>query len=162
MKVNIITEAIARENQYQAERRADWRLVKEALRKMNANLFPANTKIYPSTNTITIRVPWGVDNLRQARIAMGDGWTFSSNYQETGGSLTKSYYWRGPVDPITLNAAYIGLSLIMDASELDENTCKRIEVGEKTFTQKVYKVICSGEVSEMLGKAEEFDEVEVE
>jgi hypothetical protein len=53
---------------------------------------------------------------------------------------------------------YCYLSLIMDSSELNEGTCKRIEVGEKTFTQKIYQVVCDEGFTEMMGKAEEMDE----
>lgn len=154
MLQDLIKEAIAREEKYQATRRAEWKLVKKLGKGINGKIFPEGTKVYFNPSSITIRVPWGVDNLRQARIAMGDGWQFSANYTEDSGTLSKSYHQYGEADA-TGYRCYISLSLIMDASELNEESCKRIEIGEKTFTQKQYKVICADHVTEMRGQAEE-------
>jgi len=160
MKLNgLISTAIKSETEYQEGKRADWQFTKKLMRQFLEDLFPEGTKIWCGAGSVTIRVPWGVDNIRQARKAMGSGWRFSSNYTETSGTLTKTYY---KYDEDVPNGAhrhrsYVSVSLIMDASELNPETCKRIEVGEKTFTQKVYKVVCDDGVTEMLGKAEEMD-----
>jgi hypothetical protein len=160
MKLNgMIAKAIKSEQDYQETKRADWQFTKKALRGMLEDLFPEGTKIWVGAGSITIRVPWGVDNIRQARKAMGSGWKFSSNYTETSGTLTKTYYMYDvsvPTDSYR-HTAYVCVSLIMDASELNPETCKKIEIGEKTFTQKVYKIVCDDGVQEMLGAAEELD-----
>jgi len=160
MKLNgIIAKAIKSEQDYMEEKRVDWMFTKKCARQILEDLLPEGSNLYLSYSGITIRVKWGVENLRQARKAVGSGWTFSNNYTDTNGTLTKSYYRYDESVPLDAHRrrAHCSLSLIMDAGELDPNTCKRIEVGEKTFTQKIYKVICDGQVEEMMGKAQELD-----
>jgi hypothetical protein len=160
-KINgLISEAIKTEQRYQEEKRIDWMFTKKMMRQIMEDLLPEGTKVYCGFGSVTIRVPWGVENLRQARKAMGSGWRFGNNYTDTSGTLTKSYYiYDGEVDyTSTKHRGSCYLSLIMDATELTSESCKRIEVGEKVFTQKVYKVICEDSVTEILGKAEQMDE----
>jgi hypothetical protein len=158
-RTGMIAESIQKEQDYQENRRADWMYTKKVMRQILEDLLPQGATIYCGAGTITIRVPWGIDNLRQARQAVGSGWKFSNNYNETNGTLTKTYYRYDESVPeySHRHRPYINLNLVMDATELNPDTCKRIEVGEKTFTQKVYQVICDGTVQEMLGKAEEMD-----
>lgn len=155
----IIHTAIQNEQKYQENRRADWAFTKKVMRQILEDLLPEGTTVYCGIGSITIRVEWGVENLKQARKAMGNGWKFSSNYTETSGTLTKSYYRYDESIPNDYHQhrPYVSLSLVMDAGKLDPNTCKRIEVGEKTFTQKIYQVICEDGVKEIMGKAEEMD-----
>lgn len=160
-KINgIIAEAIKAEQSYQEGKRLDWAFTKKLMRQMIDDLFPEGTKIGCNAGGITIRVPWGIENIRQARKAMGSGWKFSNNYTDTSGTLTKSYYrYDESVEGgYEVHRPYVYLSLIMDATELQENTCKRIEVGEKTFTQKIYQVICDDGFTEVTGQAEELDQ----
>lgn len=155
----LIHKAILSEQEYQENRRADWMFTKKVIRQIDESKFPEGTSIYCGAGNITIRVEWGVDNIRKARQAMGDGWKFSNNYTDSNGTLTKTYYIYDESIPrdYHMHRPYVSLSLVMDAGKLDPNTCKRIEVGEKTYTQKIYQVICEDGVKEMLGKAEELD-----
>lgn len=155
----ILAEAIKREQEYQEGRRADWIFTKKVMRTILEDLLPEGTKIYCGAGSISIHVKWGVDNLRQARKAMGSGWEFGSNYKSDNGTLTKSYYRYDESVPRDSyrHRSYVSLSLVMDSAELDPNTCKKIEVGEKTYTQKIYQVVCSDGIQEILGKAEELD-----
>jgi len=164
-KSGIIATSIKNEQTYQEEKRQDWMLTKKVLRTFLEELFPEGTSIYCGSGSITIRVPWGINNLQQARKAMGSGWKFSSNYTSADGTLTKSYHkYDDGTDTLEydmnsyVRRSYVGLSLIMDAGKLDPDTCKRIEVGEKTYTQKIYQIICEDGVKEMLGKAEIMDD----
>lgn len=163
MKINgLIANAIKTEQSYMEDKRADWAFTKKSLRQFQEDLFPEGTTIYCGAGTITIRVPWGVNNLRQARLAMGSGWDFGSNWTDSSGTLTKSYIKQDlslPADSYQ-RRSNIYLSLIMDATAIASDTCKRIEVGEKTYTQKIYKVICDDGVQEILGAAEEMDKQE--
>jgi hypothetical protein len=156
----IINTAIRSEQEYQEGRRADWMFTKKVMRQIDESKFSDGTTIYCGAGNVTIRVKWGVENLRSARQAMGDGWKFSSNYTSDNGTLTKSYYRYDPAlpDDSFQRRGYCGLNLVMDATELNEDSCKKIEVGEKTYTQKIYKIVCDGKAEEILGEAKELDD----
>ena len=156
MKLNgMVAKAIKSERDYLAEKAKDFAFARKCVSKFDESLFPEKTTIYMSAGSVTIRVPWGLDNLTAARKAMGKGWEYTSSYTSTEGTLTKSYRLNSE-DKVTYgwptHVCY--LNLVMDATELDPNSCKRIEVGEKTYTQKVYQVICEDGIKEILGAAE--------
>jgi hypothetical protein len=160
----LIATSIKNEQSYQEHKRIDWLFTKKVMRQFLEDLFPQGTTVYCGAGSITIRVPWGINNLREARKAIGSGWRFSGNWTDNSGTLTKSYYRSDdslPADTHQYRPS-VFLSLIMDATELDPETCKKIEVGEKVFTQKIYKVICDDGVQEIAGAAEELDNIILE
>jgi len=153
----LVKEAIQAEERYMREKKLDWEFTKEVLAQINESLLPEGSRIYVGSSNITIRIPWGLEFLAAGRRAMGQGWKFSANYTDNSGTLTKTYY---RTNSDTMNPVYRStwLNLIMDSEKLDPDTCRRIEVGEKTYTQKIYQVICEDGVKEVLGKAEALDQ----
>lgn len=164
MKRNgIVQKAIQSEETNRKERLLDWKYTQQILKEIDEDLLPEGCTLYVGSSNITIRVPWGLEYLGQARRAMGSRWKFSSNYTDTNGTLTKTYYTSNlpeHYDQRVTGKHYssVWLSLIMDSEKLEEGSCRRIEVGEKTYTQKVYQVVCDDSVKEVLGKAEAMED----
>lgn len=156
MKRNgIVDNAIKAETKYMEEKMQDFAFARKCAKLMDESLFPEKTTLYMNSGSITIRVPWGLDNLAAARKGMGKGWEYVSSYTDNNGTLTKSYRYNSEeTGDYGWPARVCYLNLIMDSSELDPNTCKRIEVGEKVYTQKIYQVICEDGIKEILGQAE--------
>ena len=154
MKNELITNAIRSEETYIKERMLDWKFTKEVAKTILGYLLPAESVVSVGSGSITIRVPWGLENLQLARKAIGSGWEVGGSYTASDGTITKTYY-RYQQNPYPQANRSVYLNLVMDATQLDPDSCKRIEIGEKTFTQKVYQVVCNDEIKEVLGKAEE-------
>jgi hypothetical protein len=138
-KDGLISNAIKNQKDYMARQRARFTFIEQAAKRIDESWFPKDTRFYMESYGITIYIPWSKSNLIAIRKAIGAGWKYNNQYQNSNGTLTKNYY-------MYMEDEYITLTLIMDAEQLVEGTCKRILVESKVelveVTKQTYKVIC--------------------
>jgi len=134
---NIFKEIKSHE-EWETKKREKFQKIKAAARNILEDMLPEGYRFSCDSYGMTIYVPWSKENLSLTRKACGSGWTFRSQYKDDSGTLSRSYIFNNDYD--------IQLSIILDAQQLVEGSCRRILVEEKaeTYTQvrKYYKVIC--------------------
>jgi hypothetical protein len=148
-KSSIIREAIKKQEEYIRNRNRDFKITKSLMRNFKDSGFPADTQIWVDSYSIQIIVPWGVRNMRMARLAVGKGWEFSWKSEDPDGSISYSYYQHVPTGKIdewgNMEKTHINLNIRMNAQKLPEGTCQRILVHEEERTYKVqkFKIVCT-------------------
>lgn len=144
-----IYEAVKSQRNALAQSEKEFKVLKGLVRNIDESKFPEGTEFWMGTYTVSIRIPWGVENLRAARSAVGAPWSFSDKHEESDGSIVYRYIHFQNTGEMTEwgseRRMYFSLSINMSAIQLDPGTCTRVLVGEEERSYKVqtWKVICA-------------------
>lgn len=138
-KDSAIGQIIQSHEEYLARKKARWQSVKKIMRLILSDLLPKDYRLYCEDYGVTLYIPWSMENLENARKAIGSGWHLDSTYTNDDGSMTRNYSQ-------TVDDFHINFSIIMDAQKLVSGACRKILIQEETkmiaHTTKKYKVIC--------------------
>ena len=146
----LITDAIKKEKEneryYQNTRKAVRFAVLDLLD--SNRVLPDDSRFSIDTSSINIRVPWGKENFSIARRFLGSGWKREHQHVDNNGSITITYARHVDINLEAENywerQAFVSLYLTLDATQIEEGTCKRILVKEEdvTYKRQTYTVVC--------------------